>query len=89
MISAVTMACTELTAEVSLACFLIPPTVGIAISIRMRMMEITISSSIRVKPLGGAEQCTRFLREKEILLFPRFHGIFEECCISRYPFTML
>src|SRR5580698_9824261 len=49
------MARSELIAEVSLACFFITPMVGIAISIRIRMIAMTISSSINVKPLGGVK----------------------------------
>jgi hypothetical protein len=68
MISAVKIVCKELTAEVSLACFFIEPIVGIAISISMRMMEITISNSIKVKPLARAERCPCLLREDDNLL---------------------
>src|SRR6185312_4522862 len=45
----------ELMADKSLARFFSVPKVGIAISIRIRMMAMTISSSINVKPLGGVE----------------------------------
>ena len=76
MISAVLMARTELPAEVSLAGFFIPPTVGMAINIRIRTIEITINNSIKVKPLARPRRCTSLLRVKEHLLFLEFHRIF-------------
>src|ERR1700733_9317175 len=50
--AACSMVCKDFCAESSLACLRILPAVGIATSIRIRMMEMTISSSLRVKPLG-------------------------------------
>src|ERR1700746_2987950 len=53
-------------AERSLAFFLRLPTVGMAMSIRMAMMAITISNSIRVKPLVRAR---RRMCQRELVLF--------------------
>ena len=50
-------------AETSLACFFKLPIVGIAINIKIKIMAITISSSISVKPLDDADwRALRWLR---------------------------
>src|SRR5579871_1812877 len=53
------MVCTDFWADISLAFFFRLPTVGMAMSIRMAMIAITISNSIRVKPLLRAWRCAR------------------------------
>src|SRR5579863_6441812 len=50
MDSACSIVCRDFCAESSLACLRILPAVGIATSMRIRMIEMTISSSISVKP---------------------------------------
>ena len=50
------MARSDWIAEVSLACIFMPEKFGIAINIRISMMEITISSSISVKPDSEPER---------------------------------
>src|ERR1700751_5069819 len=63
-------------AERSLAFFLRLPTVGMAISIRMAMIAITISNSIKVKPLvrlrrrpGNGRPAFRGAQQREFLVF--------------------
>src|ERR1017187_5994955 len=85
------MARRELIAEVSLALFFITPMVGMAMSMRMRMMAITINSSINVKPLG--RRCVRLSRgrlweplrpfESEDLRFMGFLCLVEQAGGSR------
>src|ERR1035438_8769239 len=79
------MVCTELMADKSLAFFFRLPTVGMAISIRMAMMAMTISNSISVKPLGGLQPgidlgfcASRQPRQNEILRFMEFHRLVEQ-----------
>ena len=55
------------------------PIVGMAISIRMRMMAMTISSSIRVKAIGRmTERRARLRRESENLQFMGFLSLVEQ-----------
>src|SRR5271157_5098634 len=79
------MTCTELIAESWVALFFRLPTVGIAISIRMAMMAITISNSISVKPLGflpslvnGGDCAPRRPRQNENLRFMGFQCLVEQ-----------
>src|SRR5579862_246016 len=66
MLCALMMVWIDCCAERSLAFFFRLPTVGMAISIRIAMIAITISNSIRVKPLARA---WRPARQRETLLF--------------------
>src|ERR1035438_6529028 len=65
-------------AEVSLAFFFKLPMVGMAMSMRIRMMAMTISSSISVKPLDCLPSgAPRRPRQSENLRFMEFQCLLE------------
>jgi hypothetical protein len=71
-------------ADSRLALFFKLPTVGMAISIRMAMMAMTMSNSISVKPLTkgelfGLERCERWrVGTNRNLQFMDFHCLMEQ-----------
>ena len=65
-------------AESSLARFFRLPTVGMAISIRMAMMAMTMSNSISVKPLAqDRRRALRDVRQRQIMLFMGLRALVE------------
>jgi len=75
----------ELIADNSLARIFIEPMVFIAISIRIRMTAITISSSINVKPLGATVRRARWQSAGKVLRFIAIPVPLEQARSSR-PF---
>ena len=71
------MARIEASAESRLPFFLKLPMVGIARSIRIKMIAMTISNSIKVKPLGGMGRRERLADSFQFLRFIRFQFLCE------------
>src|ERR1035437_4403697 len=69
MLSAIWMAWIDLIAEILLPFMRKEPTVGIASSVRITMIDMTISNSIKVKPLGGELRRVRYFGFLQFITF--------------------